>query len=628
MRRGALHGAPWRWLLHLLALLFGLLLPACAPEPGPQPTATPRQVALSGQLLPLNDEASAAGLRVALCRVTREVETGLPDCDLHPEAATVGQAGRFEFESVDAGDYLLLYESGLADFDAALAALGGATLYLSNWNWLHSEVIQAAPGQHLNLRPSAAIRDDPSVDLLSFSRATLLIDGSPFVAAHEIDRSGASPQVRPVLITLASPQNDLALVLYRPALPDYAAAREAIGPLTQAEQSQLDRDLALRWATFMAGDDSAYHDTDQRVIAALRSGTVIPIVRTSITAVEEHGAELVKSWGYLVRDRMTGQPRLVGSYDPASGEVIEIDTGYRLRVLDPGPERLVVGPNGEQFYAYGFGWDPRWERLLPQPVIDLLDAFYTRGALYVGRNYGVYASEAASYGGDLQLIEWDADTQALIQAWRPDPAYAPWIYLPDSGTIDVSRDRFLRAMIDGQVSVRADPLDDFMRSRTLRSSSYLPDADRQQVIDSLLVAYRSGHLFTDMEAAIILAATYGEQPLEVVITQRVQSGLYVPRRADGVYISEEELANVVLGYPGALNSRWPHEMGHVLDFRAPQYEFRAAGGMVCEPVKYIMEFMWWVDRYPGDAPDWDWLPINSGLALARLLAGEYHNSGC
>jgi hypothetical protein len=97
-----------------------------------------------------------------------------------------------------------------------------------------------------------------------------------------------------------------------------------------------------------------------------------------------------------------------------------------------------------------------------------------------------------------------------------------------------------------------------------------------------------------------------------------------------VYVSRDEVANVLLGYPGALNSRWPHEMGHIVDFRSEQYTFtsRPPVGSRCEPVKYLMEYMWWVRRYPGDAPDWDWMPINSGLTLARLLTDSYHNSGC
>ena len=105
----------------------------------------------------------------------------------------------------------------------------------------------------------------------------------------------------------------------------------------------------------------------------------------------------------------------------------------------------------------------------------------------------------------------------------------------------------------------------------------------------------------------------------------------MPRGQDKeIRVAQSEVADVLLGYPGALNSRWPHEMGHVIDFRSAQYDFtgRPTAGSRCEPFKYLMEFMWWVERYPGDANGWDWLIINSGLTLARMLTENFHNSGC
>ena len=150
------------------------------------------------------------------------------------------------------------------------------------------------------------------------------------------------------------------------------------------------------------------------------------------------------------------------------------------------------------------------------------------------------------------------------------------------------------------------------------------------MIDALLTPYRSGHLFNDLEAAIILGVTYDVgRPLRIVISPRLQQGFSVPR--DGrmvVFVSENELSDVIMGYPGVLNSRWAHEMAHVVDFRSPQYSFQAAGGRICEPIKYIVEYMWWVQRYSGDAPEWDWVPLNSGLTLSRVLEGRFHNSGC
>jgi hypothetical protein len=208
------------------------------------------------------------------------------------------------------------------------------------------------------------------------------------------------------------------------------------------------------------------------------------------------------------------------------------------------------------------------------------------------------------------------------------------VHLPDSGTVDIRRERFLEALTGGAVIVEERGLGRYLGSDEARSSPFVPSPDPQEVRDALLIPYRSGHLFSDLEAAIILDATYGQGstgPLLIRISTRLEQGFQVPRNRDReILVAADEVAGVLLGYPGALNSRWAHEMGHIVDFRSEQYEFRGRplSGSRCEPAKYLMEFMWWVQRYPGDAPALDWAPINSGLTLARLLTEQFHNSGC
>ena len=291
----------------------------------------------------------------------------------------------------------------------------------------------------------------------------------------------------------------------------------------------------------------------------------------------------------------------------------------------------VAGPDGEQFYTYGFSYYRRWDQILPDPIIALINAFYTDGVAFVYGHLVDYQNVDGFFGGDLRLLDWRIDTLDQMRAWKPSTP--PFVHLPDSGTVDIRRERFLQAISSGRVTVDEDSLTAFLDSDTLRDSNFNQQPDPQDVRDALLIPYRSGHLFSDLEAAIILDATYGTTggPLVIRIDESLQQGFEVPRRGDNnVNVAPSEVADVLLGYPGALNSRWAHEMGHILDFRAAQYTFhgRPATGSRCEPIKYLIEFMWWVERYPGDAPDWDWLPINSGLTLARLLTEQFHNSGC
>jgi hypothetical protein len=251
-------------------------------------------------------------------------------------------------------------------------------------------------------------------------------------------------------------------------------------------------------------------------------------------------------------------------------------------------------------------------------------------------NYlGDYQQAADEYDqGDMTLIAWDGGAPERVAAWLPPTSAPPTLILPDSGTVDVRRERFLEAVSSGQVTVDRESVWDFMDSdRWENGFRYAAEVTDQQIVDALLTPYRSGHLFSDLEAAIILAATYGgDGPLTIHISARLDDGAGVPRGpGNNIYIAAGEVADVILGYPGTMNARWAHEMAHLLEFRDSRNAVPVRGRgepSVCEPLKYMLEYVWWVERYPHDAPDWDWMPVGSGLTLARLLTGTYPNSGC
>ncbi len=623
-------GASSRRLAYLL-LLVVLIAVGCHAEATTPTPETPVLATVQGTLVPTSSTSVVGGRGVALCRVTDGTQTMPTACALIAPATTADAQGRFTFEDVAPGTYLVVYASGLADFQTGMDRWAGRTLHPGNWPWLRDQYLALDAGGSANVRLPASLPTATRLDYAVYGKHTLLFEGSPFILAHEIDRKEEFAAAKLLSVTVqAGGMAQVVIPAFDPAPLDYAAIRARFGPLDREEQALLERDLVARWQRFSAGDDAAFRDTDLRVLEALRSGTVHEIGNTQLAALEEYGGDLVKRVGYVTVDVQSGHEQVVGWWDEASGDVIEARSGYRLNVRDAPGVWLEAGPHGEQFYHYGFSYYRRWGQILPDPIIALIEDFYHEGAAHFQRHAADYQAAAQSFGGDLLLVTWDEQLLDRIAIWQPSTP--PFVRLPDSGAVNIRRERFFAAITEGHVVVDEASIAAFVESKTLRGGADSPP-DAQEVRDALLIPYRSGHLFSDLEAAIILDATYGGSngPLIITISDWLEQGFMVPSYRDKqVFVSQNEVADVLLGYPGALNSRWAHEMAHVVEFRSPQYAFTEPPpvGSRCEPLKYLMEYMWWVRRYPGDAPTWDWMPINSGLTLARLLVERFHNSGC
>ena len=87
----------------------------------------------------------------------------------------------------------------------------------------------------------------------------------------------------------------------------------------------------------------------------------------------------------------------------------------------------------------------------------------------------------------------------------------------------------------------------------------------------------------------------------------------------------------MFGFDGIYFAKLPHELAHKVESR--DYDLFANCSPtktddVVETMKYITEYMWWVQQYSGDAPYWDWEPINSGLVLSNIISGKYQNFSC
>ncbi|HZO15978.1 MAG TPA: hypothetical protein VFB62_22045, partial [Polyangiaceae bacterium] len=324
--------------------------------------------------------------------------------------------------------------------------------------------------------------------------------------------------------------------------------------------------------------------------------------------------------------------RVVAWRELGAPDVVEAATGYRLNVRNAPGVGTRSGANGESFYVYGFAWYPRWQRILPEPIIAVIEDYYLRGIEHVRSNIGRYRQVASQFGGELASVAWDDSLIARMQSWGARFPGAPLVYLPDSGTIDIRSERFGRALAESRVMVDEATVDAYLASDIVRSSRYNQSPTKAQVLHVLTQPYRRPEVFSDLEKAIILAATYqGDEPLHIVIDMDRDGGFFVPDTGQKViYIAGTDV-DLNLGYEGLLLSKFAHETSHILEFKNRRFLAERCWPEeddMIETLKYLMELMWWVQRYPNDAPAWDWEPINSGLVLTSLLAADFPNSRC
>jgi hypothetical protein len=376
-------------------------------------------------------------------------------------------------------------------------------------------------------------------------------------------------------------------------------------------------------------------DDDEAVLRALEEQRVHPIeglVIDSASAVRglfDAGALPGDAPVYL---RLEGErPRPIAWVD--GGEVVERSTGYRLNVRNGPGVGLRRGPAGEALYTYGFAFYPRWRRVFPEPGVALLEAFYSTGVEHIRRGLAGYQTVARPEhsGGDLNLVEWDEAILAKMSAWGQALPAAPMFQLPPSGAVDVRAERLPQSLATGRVVIDEGGVTAYLESDEARSHfSVLPS--REDVVAVVSAPFRRPELFSDLDRAVLLGAIDdGVEPLRIIIDPSIAPGYFVPDSgAKTILISPSEVS-LNFSYNGLIFSKLPHEAQHVLTFRAHRFLAERCWPEeddMLETMNYLMEFMWWVQSYPNDAPHWDWEPINSGLVLARMLRGYFPNNRC
>ena len=192
-----------------VTLLFALIVisiaqAACVPRILQSETPTPT-VSIIGRLRPWATGTPIAGRRVALCRSQGDPREGF--CDLMQNVETTDQQGRFQFYDMPPGTYFLLYDSGLSDFDEALARWGGETLHFGDQEWLSDFLDVDLSSDGYEYRLPEGISYSPQAGWLSsYCLLTLMVGESPFILAHDLESASHDRELHCALIDVAPGQ--------------------------------------------------------------------------------------------------------------------------------------------------------------------------------------------------------------------------------------------------------------------------------------------------------------------------------------------------------------------------------------------------------------------------------------
>ena len=99
------------------------------------------------------------------------------------------EKGRFEFRDVPAGAYILFYDSGLSDFDAAMGKWAGQTIRIGDTEWLLDSFLEDDVPTIPIFRELANLLGTRGMERTQFYMAlNFMLGDSPFILAHDVDR--------------------------------------------------------------------------------------------------------------------------------------------------------------------------------------------------------------------------------------------------------------------------------------------------------------------------------------------------------------------------------------------------------------------------------------------------------
>lgn len=142
---------------------------------------------IEGTILPFN-EHPVDNRQVALCKIETDygyVEIPI-NCVLQEFSAVSDEDGEFTFRGVPEGSYLVLYDSGLGDFDAGMEKYAGQTIKIGDTDWVYDEF-----GDEFGVQIPLFVEAEQFIEINTFETyqsytiSMLMVKDSPFVVAHD-----------------------------------------------------------------------------------------------------------------------------------------------------------------------------------------------------------------------------------------------------------------------------------------------------------------------------------------------------------------------------------------------------------------------------------------------------------
>jgi hypothetical protein len=164
------------------------------PTATPMPTLTPTPgiTMVKGSLAPWGENDVVGNRQIVLCQIIGQVGTTPTDCVLGDKAVTSDTQGAFQSGEISAGQYFILYDTGLSDFQAGLKKWKGKTLELSDIDWITKQYCGSPDGNvTVHFLSGMEISRESMVSLVQ----ALYTCNSPFVLALDPAGSNNAPLI-------------------------------------------------------------------------------------------------------------------------------------------------------------------------------------------------------------------------------------------------------------------------------------------------------------------------------------------------------------------------------------------------------------------------------------------------
>jgi hypothetical protein len=167
------------------------------------------QPVITGTLDPWTEDTPITGRHLALCEMSSAEK--ICACTLMKSSVTSDEQGEFEFRDAPAGEYMLIYDSGLSDFDDAMEKWGDTELRFCDPNWLSTYFGNYAEGWAKIHIPTGV--NVGSGNEMNYAQFSLGLGNSPFILAHILgERPSNDAVLQPVVIEVTEGETNQIVV--------------------------------------------------------------------------------------------------------------------------------------------------------------------------------------------------------------------------------------------------------------------------------------------------------------------------------------------------------------------------------------------------------------------------------